>query len=219
MEEAKIQLSAAEMALLCDAEIILTKNRIMEKAKELFASVQAGMQQTTVAAPFSHIPPKISRGENYAGLPYLMLDYPRLFGQEDVFAIRSFFWWGNFFSSTLHLAGTWKRQLAPHLSNAYVPLVQRGYFVQTGTDPWAHQFDGENFREVAAFTAAEFAALVQERPYIKIAARWPLESWPHAANNLGESWRFLLQRCGALNYFPGGETGLLPGNPTACSGL
>ena len=32
--------------------------------------------------------PKISKGENYKGLPYVMLDYPRCFGKTDIFAIR-----------------------------------------------------------------------------------------------------------------------------------
>ncbi len=34
-----------------------------------------------------------------------MLDYPRAFGRDSIFACRTFFWWGRFFSLTLHLAG------------------------------------------------------------------------------------------------------------------
>lgn len=208
MKEAKIQLSAAEMAMVCDAELILTKNRILEQAKALLAIVQARMQQAALADPYANIPPKISKGENYGGLPYLMLDYPRLFGQEDIFAIRSFFWWGRFFSSTLHLAGAPKMRLAPLLSAAHQQLALRGYYVQTGSDPWAHHFDTDNYQPVQTFTPVAFSELVHGRPHIKIAAWWPLESWPHAANNLWESWCFLLDLCGAINYCPGGETGL-----------
>ena len=40
---------------------------------------------------------KISRGENYRGLPYLILDYPAYFSQKDIFAFRTMFWWGHFF--------------------------------------------------------------------------------------------------------------------------
>ena len=54
--------------------------------------------------------PKISRGENYNGLPYVMLDYPRCFGKEDVFAMRTMFWWGNFFSITWHLKGKYSKE-------------------------------------------------------------------------------------------------------------
>ena len=48
---------------------------------------------------------KIFRGENYNGLPYLVLDYPKHFSKDSVFAFRALFWWGNFFSFTLHLQG------------------------------------------------------------------------------------------------------------------
>lgn len=198
MDGAKIQLSAAEMALVCDAEVILTKNRIMEKAKVLFEDLQARMQEAPFgSAEFLKTGPKISRGENYGGLPYLVLDYPRLFGQQDVFAIRTFFWWGNFFSSTLQLSGRWHQQLAPALGAAFKDFSERGYFVQVGHDPWAHHFGADNYRPVAQFGPDGFAAHLQQRTQIKIAARWPLNSWPGAANNLWESWRFLLGLCSA----------------------
>ena len=58
---------------------------------------------------------KISKGENM-GLPWVMLDYPRLFGQEDVLAIRTMFWWGHCFSVTLHLKGRYY--------GAYLPLLR-----------------------------------------------------------------------------------------------
>ena len=50
--------------------------------------------------------PKIAKGENYLQLPYVLLDYPRCFDKENIFAIRTMFWWGNFFSITLHLSGS-----------------------------------------------------------------------------------------------------------------
>ena len=56
--------------------------------------------------------PKISKGENYRGLPYVMLDYPRLFGREEVLAIRTFFWWGHGFSVTLHLKGGYRERIS-----------------------------------------------------------------------------------------------------------
>jgi len=37
------------------------------------------------------IAPKISKGENYEGLPWVILDFPRYFDKENVFAIRCFF--------------------------------------------------------------------------------------------------------------------------------
>ena len=118
MDLAKIQLSKEELVLVQNADVLLTKNRIIKKVYELFGSIIPDMQQ--LLARNLRLPsavfiasPKISKGENYLGLPYVMLDYPRCFGKEDIFAIRTMFWWGNFFSITLHLRGVYKNQFMP----------------------------------------------------------------------------------------------------------
>lgn len=186
------------MALLGDASVILTKNNILHKTKILFEDLQATLQQQEQfnQHPLFQTCPKISRGENYLGLPYLVLDYPRNFGQEDMFAIRSFCWWGNFFSSTLQLSGRYRIQFAHRLAASAPELARRNYYVQVGPDPWAHHFEADNYQPVAAFRQEAFAAHLQGTAPIKIAAKWPLEEWPHAANTLFESWKFLLEQCG-----------------------
>ena len=64
--------------------------------------------------------PKISKGENYKDLPYVMLDYPRCFQKEKTIAIRTFFWWGNFFSINLQLSGEYKEQALPSLQSNFL---------------------------------------------------------------------------------------------------
>ncbi|HVE61539.1 MAG TPA: hypothetical protein VNA26_06955, partial [Chitinophagaceae bacterium] len=103
MNEAKIHLSPSEMELMCNAEIILTKNKILKKIKILLEHLQEKMMEYGKANKTDLklnnlfvVNPKISRGENYEGLPYLILDYPRLFDVSHIFTIRSMFWCGNF---------------------------------------------------------------------------------------------------------------------------
>ena len=104
MDKAKITLSAKEAELIANSDWILTKNEIIQKVKFLLADLQLKQQHILNLHPgilpeeVTAIPAKISRGENYLGLPWLILDYPRLFGKEDQFAIRTMFWWGHFFS-------------------------------------------------------------------------------------------------------------------------
>ena len=104
MDTTKIRLSTEEEALVCRTDWILTKNRIIEKIKALFASLQTQQQGTFELSQSFYdeelqSTPKISKGENYRGLPYLVLDYPRFFNKEDIFVIRSFFLVGQFFSA------------------------------------------------------------------------------------------------------------------------
>lgn len=95
MKEAKIQFSPAEMELMCSAEVILTKNKALQKVKELMEEVQEEMLEYSSNFHFDvfQVSPKISKGENYLGLPYLVLDYPRNFASDNTFAIRTMFWW------------------------------------------------------------------------------------------------------------------------------
>jgi hypothetical protein len=106
MDKAKIRLSPKEAELVSNADWILTEH-VLQKIKQLLLMLQS---VTRLIAPLNSLmeevlksSPKISRGENYKG-PMACFDYPRYFNKDDVFAIRTLFWWGNF-SITLHLSG------------------------------------------------------------------------------------------------------------------
>lgn len=190
MQGSKIRLSPSEAALIGNAEIILTKNNIIQKTVALLARLQEHLLSCGAAFSLSSSP-KISRGENYRGLPYVVLDYPRISQGEDLFFIRSMFWWGHDFSSTLQLAGLYKEKALPRLISAHPVLVEKQYFVGVNTDPWQHHFEPSNYRKIDALTPAAFGALLQQQPHTKIAARWSLSEWDAAANHFESSWLFL----------------------------
>src|ERR1700722_6862028 len=97
----KIKLSPDELSTAQNAGLILTKNAIIQKTISLFSMLSENMQHDLLNVELPQeiktTAPKISKGENYQGLPYVVLDYPRLFGKENTFAIRTLFWWGNYF--------------------------------------------------------------------------------------------------------------------------
>ena len=195
MEDSKIQLSAAEMDLVNNADVILTKNTIIKKATALLISVQKKMQdEVFLSSPGNKmfaVPPKISKGENYAGLPYLVLDYPRLVDENGICFIRSMFWWGNFFSSTLHLSGNYQQLHAQKISNAFPSLSVNQYWTGINKNAWQHHFENDNYKKVNSFTQKEFDELLLHHPQIKIAARWPITQWEKVPEHLFKSWRFL----------------------------
>ena len=47
---------------------------------------------------------KLSRGENYHGQPWIMLDFPRFFHREGIAAFRTLFHWGHGVQVSLHLS-------------------------------------------------------------------------------------------------------------------
>lgn len=191
MQGSKIRLSAAEASLFCNAEVILTKNSILQKTVALLAQVQEELATKELQQNFSSTP-KISKGENYLGLPYVVLDYPRIAKGDDLFFIRSLFWWGNFFSSTLHVSGQYKENNLLNIAAAYNDLVSQHFFIGINNDPWQHHFEPSNYANIADLPKEKFFNLLQQQPYIKIAARWSLSQWDAAANLLVENWLFLV---------------------------
>ena len=175
--------------MFCNADIILTKNSVIQKTIALLSGLQEQLlAETSQFHPASS--PKISRGENYLGLPYVVLDYPRISTGENLYFIRSMFWWGHFFSSTLQLAGTFKEENELKLAAAYPALCANNYYVGADDDSWQHHFESTNYLPIASLSQEAFYHALQKGPHIKIAAKWPLSEWDSAATRLWESWRF-----------------------------
>jgi len=216
-KETKIALSANELQLVCDKEWILTKQLIIEKVYHLFGTLALSMQEQ-VQKEFKTLPvqatkssPKISRGENYEGLPYVIMDYPRHFTKESTLAIRTLFWWGNFFSINLHLSGACKEAAIPSLKSIFNELQQKDYTFCINTDPWQHHFRSDNYVPMKNLSALDFAARLHRGEFLKIAIKIPLQQWDAAPLFLEYHFREMT-RLLQINY-PGGETDLLPGIP------
>jgi hypothetical protein len=193
-EQTKIQLSPFEMDLLNNSEWILTKNLVVKKAQRLLEKVQEiileHVKGSSVSLPQEVIiiSPKISKGENYKGLPWLMLDYPRYFKKEKVFAIRTMFWWGNFFSTTLHLSGEYKERYSGGIVESYEALCKNEFFTCIHDEQWHHHFEKENYLPVKDFTAGDFADHIGTRSFIKLSCQLSFLQWNDAPDLLSESF-------------------------------
>lgn len=182
MDAAKITLSPEELSLVQDTHWLLTKNSIIEKTKLLFGRLAASLQKEIddkkekLPQAVHLFSPKISKGEYYQGLPYVMLDYPRVFSKDEVLAMRTMFWWGNFFSITLQLKGGYQQLYAPVLMQNKERLMENGFYVSVSADEWRHDFSAENYEVMN--TGNLDKAL--KAAFVKIAVQVPLSEWNDA---------------------------------------
>jgi len=203
MDDAKIQFSPAEMELMNNSELILTKNKVLYKVKCMLEALQEEMTETIfksglfTADSLFDATPKISRGENYLGLPYLVLDYPRQFDSQNIFAIRTMFWWGHFFSVTLHTSGSFKESIIPKIKDSYKTLAKNGFFVGINEDPWQHHFEEDNYIAIRSLEEEKFRSFCNEYDHLKIAAQFPLWDANFVTDDLLESWKILVEICAA----------------------
>jgi hypothetical protein len=188
MSASKLHLSPEEMRLVMDAGVILTKNSVMGKVIGLMGALSEEYrivwEQTSQGWATT---PKISRGENYQGLPWVMLDYPRFFGREDLFAIRTLFWWGHAFSVTLHLKGQYRERWLPALKGNWARLAEGGFHVGVSADEWRHEHVPDNY---VAVSGAD--QLVREGDFLKLSAAVGLHRWEDAPGEMLSMFKTLI---------------------------
>ena len=200
MEETKIQFSPAEIELLCNKDVILTKNKVLGKIKRVLENLQDQCQTYILKKPalaqhevFSFYP-KISKGENYLGLPYLILDYPRCFQQQNILAVRTMFWWGNFYSTTLHMAGRFKTEFIHKTENGLAQLSNTDYYIGINPDPWVHHFEANNYVRISTLKEEEFQRVCKVQQHIKIAVSNSINT-NEIEEKLANNWKNMVTLC------------------------
>ncbi len=194
-----LKLSAEELHLVSNTEWILTKQKIISAVIQIMSELaeavtpQVKLHEKQIPAEVVSSSPKIAKGENYKLLPYVMLDYPRCFNKENVFAVRTMFWWGNFFSVTLHLSGSYKMQFENHILSSFNLLQQQHFFIGVNEDEWQHNFTADNYIPAAALSIASATALLSAKPFIKIAVKHPLQQWDSMPALLEQSFLNVLK--------------------------
>lgn len=180
MLSTNLRLSQEERHLLLDEHFILTKRNILTKLEQLFGKLSDEFRNEMIRRnleqeSFARLAPKIARGENYKGLPWVMMDYPRLFTRTDTCAIRCFFWWGHYCSITLQLSGFYQQhyQMAIH---RFIQEQQHAedWLYYVGEDPWQHIINTENHKPLSAINDFQDIMLT---PFLKITKKIPLEEW------------------------------------------
>ncbi len=208
--EAKIHLSKYETEVVMDANWILTKQEIIKKIcsffgemHDVFKSVSIAGNKTIEELGFTRNG-KISKGENYKGLPYVILDYPAIFERDNIFAIRTMFWWGNFFSITLHISGK-KIMQNIKIQKILSHLKESNFFICVNKDEWQHDFDDVNYTLISGIDEKQYTETCA-RDFFKISKKIDLSNWNEAAQFLENSYRELIE---LINIsFPTGETAL-----------
>jgi hypothetical protein len=197
MSQTKVMLSPKELELVKNADWILTKNAVIQKVYLLFGGLSEVYRLALENNPsferedIGIRSPKISKGDQYEGLPWVMLDYPRNFAGEDSFSIRSFFWWGNFCSITVLLSGTFQEKYAASVEEYFRSQSPRcrDWFIGTGSDPWKHHFRKDNYLPVSEWNGGP----MRDLPFIKLAKKIPLQEWDQLDSFFEQNYSEILQ--------------------------
>jgi hypothetical protein len=178
-------LNEKELAYLHNTDFLLTKRKLIEQLQRVLSLSQQQIKQAiedskaSLPANCLQRAGKISRGENYRGLPYLILDYPRLLAKNDVFSFRSMFWWGHFFSCTLHLQGQslqlYRSQLQENMLGKTTALPADTWICVNST-PWEYHYEPSNYKLLKEVLPGELRLLL-DREFVKLSRKMPLQQY------------------------------------------
>ena len=204
---AKITLSDKERELVCNTEWIFTKHMIIQKVYQLYGNLLPDLKirldsyENRLPGELFSCQAKISKGENYQQLPWVMMDYPRIFNKTDVFAIRTFFWWGKVFSISLQASGKYRPLLAECLPQSFNYLQEKEYWICVHHSAWEHHFEKENYLPIASLSFADFSRALNTATFIKLAKKIPVDLFDNASEFISGSFDELLQLA-AASYAP-----------------
>jgi hypothetical protein len=191
-----LYLTPDESALVENASWLLVKHRIIGKVYGVFGALSDSYSDMLaqyddfIPAEVKSVSPKIYRGEHYRQLPYVMLDQPRYFKQDDTFAIRTFFWWGNSFSIHLLLGGKFKEMFAERIESHLRDGSLESWYVGVSKDPWEHHFEQDNYLPVHDLANSD---KVHESRYLKIGRWHAVSDWKGAFPFFISSYKQLLE--------------------------
>jgi hypothetical protein len=219
---AKIQLSPHEMELVQNSEWIFSKHMITKKVYDMFGQISVMLKNEMDVYDYlfpenlKYKSGKISKGENYKLLPYVILDYPAFFWKDRIFAVRTMFWWGNFFSTTLHLSGIYKNRFTIDAKGLLSFLQDHDYFICVNKVEWEHHFEADNYKPSSAVSLQEFET-INQKDFFKVSKKISLSEWENVNGFVLNCFREIMQLL-QISY-PAGKKDLSPGFPKAGSGL
>jgi hypothetical protein len=177
MPETKIVFSHEELHLLNDATLWMNKRTLTSKLYEVLGECAANLKSTHGTAftnllhHKTHLNAKISKGENYLGRPYIILDYPDLFSKENIFAMRTMFWFGEMLSCSLIISGAYLDANHDKIISKLARSRHKDLFFCIAPDPWAHHFEKDNMRPLSKMKLSEIKKHVEENGFIKVARK------------------------------------------------
>jgi hypothetical protein len=172
-------LTEKELLILHDTDFLLTKATVIEKISELLGQTREELKACVENSNFSFPDGiylqngKISKGENYKNLPYMVLDYPTLFTKKTVFAYRTMFWWGNFFSATVHLEGIALNYYRNSITLNLDKLLKKDVYIGVGETPWQYHYKEDNY----ILLNESHRDFITNCKFLKLSKKIELEKW------------------------------------------
>lgn len=196
MNNSTTQLSSEEQEIFTNPVFFQRKNKITNTIIELLEKLNHQLENDLLVQQIItafNLPPtrgKISKGENYLGYPWQILDYPRVFQKENVFAFRTLCWWGNFYSCTLHIGGSYYKNCYVAINRNLLLLKNQQVYICINDKQWDHHHEENNYRLLSEVLNDNdlLNKVLSENDFLKLSCKFPLDQIQYIEKNAIESF-------------------------------
>ena len=132
---------------------------------------------------------KITKGENYLDLPYMVLDYPKIPGAEFDLLCRSMFWWGKYFSLNFFV----KQDMvdAPAFYDELKACGEKHLLVLSGDKYWNQDLDTSDF--ISKLEQLDATKMIGQ-PYHKISFKVGIDHYTNLQHHI-TSYFSMMGKC------------------------
>jgi hypothetical protein len=171
VRKSAIKLTKTEFEFASSEQYPLIKQTVIHKMTMAFGELGTQLRETLpVSSPlFANASSKITKGENYQGMPWVVVDIPKIAGRDFEVLYRTMFWWGRYFSLNALLSTN-----AFDLSNLpqwHADPALHNALLYTGDDIWQQNLDDPGFVPLKNIDAEQAATLRQSKPHIRISRK------------------------------------------------
>lgn len=192
MRKSAIKLTKHELDFASDTIYPETKQSVMLKMQQLFTECGEKLNQNMLYQELTtHTHFKITKGEQYKSLPYLVLDCPQIKSPEVTFVLRTMFWWGHYISCNLIINTA---HLEPQQNSSEITCLPKTYIL-TGDDLWEQDLDSKDFSKVSSLSESRLEQLLTAKTHLKLSHKIPLhkhEQLPELADRIYRKWMTVL---------------------------
>lgn len=196
------KLTKEERQTLANTKFFLYKKRATEKIQKQFHILKDEIHKeiegckNIIPDDADTITGRIFRGENYKGLPYIMMDYPKLFNKNDVFSFRNMCWWGTHYSFTLHISGEPLNYYRKIIAKNIHHMEDKGIYYCVNKTPWEYHYEKDNYwslDDLLQDSSFDIQDNIMEKDFIKLSRKISIHSWNEILEFGPETFRMFME--------------------------
>lgn len=183
MRKSTNKLTKHELDFASSIEYPLLKHEVMLKISALMAQTGQQLSQTFHENQLIDLAQyKITKGERYKQMPYIVLDFPQIKGPDFNIVLRTMFWWGHYFTCSL-IVKTSLLDLEKTVKNIKKLKKTR---ILTGSNLWEQELEMDDYSKIPDLNKKQMMKLLESSNYMKLSCKINLRHYTSLAGHATE---------------------------------